>query len=89
MDVSYQALRDADSLSRIKSYINNLHPKLHQDLYHVIEQVLACVLPLWNVTLSSWPLRPKRIDYPSIEYEEIPEEEKPRQEPDESDDDFW
>ncbi|EGC40894.1 conserved hypothetical protein [Histoplasma capsulatum var. duboisii H88] len=36
---------------KITSYINNLHPKRHQELYRVIEQVISCAVPLWNNTL--------------------------------------
>ncbi len=38
---------------KITSYINNLHPKLHPELYSVIERVIAKSIPLWNLTLSS------------------------------------
>ncbi|EDN02208.1 predicted protein [Histoplasma mississippiense (nom. inval.)] len=39
------------ALCKITSYINNLHPKRHQELYRVIEQVISCAVPLWNNTL--------------------------------------
>ena len=38
---------------KITSYINNLHPNLHQDLYSVIEDFITKSIPLWNLTLSS------------------------------------
>ena len=38
--------------SRIKSYINNLHPQRHKDLYEVIEKIIAKVIPMWNMTLE-------------------------------------
>lgn len=38
---------------RITSYINNLHPTLHPDLYSVIESFIAKAIPLWDLTLSS------------------------------------
>ncbi|KAM0753281.1 hypothetical protein T439DRAFT_342396 [Meredithblackwellia eburnea MCA 4105] len=47
---------------KAKSYINNLHPKDNQDLYKVIEEVLALSLPLLSSAISR-PL-PKRIGVP-------------------------
>ena len=39
--------------AKITSYINNLHPRKHQDLYKVIEEAVANTIPLWNQTLSA------------------------------------
>lgn len=39
----------------IVSYINNLHPQRHANLYSIIENIIGKVIPLWNQTLS--PLR--------------------------------
>ena len=36
---------------RITSYINNLHPKIHQGLYDVIERFVSKSIPLWNSVL--------------------------------------
>ncbi|KAL2869463.1 DUF4246 domain-containing protein [Aspergillus lucknowensis] len=36
----------------ITSYINNLHPQQHAGLYALIEEVLACAVPLWGWTLG-------------------------------------
>lgn len=41
--------------SRITSYINNLHPRKHGDLYFALEQIVARTIPLWNMSLT--PLR--------------------------------
>jgi hypothetical protein len=41
------------------SYINNLHPDDHKDLYGIIEKVIAKMMPLWNMTLTGL----KRIFY--------------------------
>lgn len=53
------------SCSRITSYINNLHPRKHGDLYLVLEQIVARTIPLWNMSLT--PLRKiqpyRRITY--------------------------
>ncbi|KAI8216357.1 hypothetical protein K4K53_010182 [Colletotrichum sp. SAR 10_77] len=43
-----------DDKPRIASYINNLHPTKHEDLYSVIEKVLGKVVPLWDV-VHRWP----------------------------------
>lgn len=36
----------------VRSYINNLHPNHHQDLYSIIAQIVAKAIPLWNRALS-------------------------------------
>ena len=74
---------------RIKSYINNLHPHSHPELYAIIEEITSCALPLWNRTLSSLLLDSRRIEYCRVDYYDFPEEEKPKQEPEENDNDFW
>ncbi|KAK2732294.1 hypothetical protein CKAH01_02240 [Colletotrichum kahawae] len=43
-----------DDKPRIASYINNLHPTKHADLYSVIEKVLGKVVSLWDV-VHRWP----------------------------------
>ncbi|KAK2735679.1 hypothetical protein FQN55_002041 [Onygenales sp. PD_40] len=55
---------------KITSYINNLHPNDHKELYSVIEDVMACCIPLWNATLSrlsSLDNIPLRIKYTKLE----------------------
>ena len=37
---------------RITSYINNLRPGLHQDMYTVIEQLISRAIPAWNQVLT-------------------------------------
>lgn len=37
---------------RISSYINNLRPDMHRDLYPIIEKIIAQTIPLWNRTLT-------------------------------------
>jgi len=74
--------------NRITSYINNLHPQRHKDIYGIIEKIIAKVIPLWNMTLT--PLQegfttPPRIsNTTACEYDPdpdtIPEEEKPQRE---------
>ncbi|KAJ3576459.1 hypothetical protein NP233_g415 [Leucocoprinus birnbaumii] len=86
----------SEDTPKIVSYINNLHPRKHSDLYHVIEQILGHVIPLWNATLS--PLRetefPERIVYSSADYDEAAwrgyiAEHQPKQLEGESERDYW
>ncbi|KAF5017117.1 hypothetical protein F66182_10999, partial [Fusarium sp. NRRL 66182] len=54
---------------RIISYINNLHPQQHKDLYQVIEKVMAKTIPLWDESLHEAVSDPKaRIPYENVEY---------------------
>ncbi|KAF8638672.1 hypothetical protein AX17_002033 [Amanita inopinata Kibby_2008] len=75
---------------QIISYINNLHPHRYKNLYSVIEKIIACAIPLWNVTLT----RQKVPEYCSrriIYKEAIPEGDdvpEPEQEEDEDDANF-
>lgn len=39
--------------ARIDSYINNLHPLDHQDLYSVIEKIITKAVPFWNIAYQS------------------------------------
>jgi hypothetical protein len=39
------------SISRITSYINNLHPLRYKGLYRLVERVIDAAIPLWNLTL--------------------------------------
>ncbi|KAH8887891.1 hypothetical protein GQ53DRAFT_808840 [Thozetella sp. PMI_491] len=36
---------------KLTSYINNLHPEKHQDLYRTIEKFISLSIPLWNEVL--------------------------------------
>jgi hypothetical protein len=42
---------DGQSECKIVSYINNLHPQRDAALYFAIEKIIACAVPLWNLTL--------------------------------------
>ncbi|KAG2009566.1 hypothetical protein CC2G_012484 [Coprinopsis cinerea AmutBmut pab1-1] len=86
--------------AKILSYINNLHPELHQDLYRVVEDVITAAIPLWDLTLAPLADRdyqyPQRIVYDEIIHdpdpEEIPDDEGgpgPTGEEDEDDEDWW
>ena len=48
-DVSVDAAGEAS----ITSYINNLHPENHRELYGTIEQVITNALPLWKMAVRS------------------------------------
>ncbi|KAA8646822.1 Ankyrin-2 [Aspergillus tanneri] len=76
----------------IVSYINNLRPDKHRDLYKVIEEIISQAIPLWNMSLT--PLfhnnvRPNRV-VPSRNYlpRATPEPEEPDEDFDESWDDY-
>ncbi|MCJ1467440.1 hypothetical protein MMC07_006065 [Pseudocyphellaria aurata] len=82
---------------RIVSYINNLYPQSHQNLYSVIEQVVAKAIPLWNQTLTPLnisPYVPPRVEMKGYGYEgfddvnhEYPQ--GPKQASDEEDGDYF
>ncbi|KAI9832635.1 MAG: hypothetical protein M1819_004220 [Sarea resinae] len=79
---------------RITSYINNLHPEKHKDLYVAIEHLIARAIPLWDMALS--PLIDQtystRIKYDSCEYdrelEDYPDDQKPQRQPNETEDEY-
>ena len=68
-------------LSRVVSYINNLHPVAHASLYPIIEQIIDYAIPMWNLSLTRYTTK-QRINYTACEYdvdpEEIPESEWPQ-----------
>jgi len=41
-----------DGKPKIDSYINNLHPQKHAELYLVLEQFVHMAIPLWNESIS-------------------------------------
>jgi Protein of unknown function (DUF4246) len=51
----------------IGSYINNLHPEHHKDLYGVTEDIIVACVPLWNETLLCGSLG-QRIPYNRVDY---------------------
>ncbi|KAG5639577.1 hypothetical protein H0H81_010778 [Sphagnurus paluster] len=86
-----------EGAARITSYINNLHPEHHSDLYGIIEKIIARTIPLWNMTLT--PLKSadvkvwyQRIAYKFCDYdpdpESWPETEGPQKQEDEDEDAF-
>ncbi|KAG5637206.1 hypothetical protein H0H81_005419 [Sphagnurus paluster] len=59
----------SDIADRITSYINNLHPEQHKDLYSVIEHILSRSIPLWNLTLT--PVLKERVEHPRVYYGQL------------------
>ncbi len=58
---------------RTLSYINNLHSKIHDRLYIVIEQIIAKAISLWNQTLTHIINEPNirpRVKMQEDDYEE-------------------
>ncbi|TFK24948.1 hypothetical protein FA15DRAFT_669004 [Coprinopsis marcescibilis] len=72
---------------KILSYINNLHPGKHRELYGLIEEVITAALPLWEITLA--PLahldfrHSQRITFDECEYDpdtiDLPYDQLPQQ----------
>ncbi|KAL1848062.1 hypothetical protein Plec18167_008758 [Paecilomyces lecythidis] len=68
-----------DGKWHLASYINNLHPEKHKELYGVIEEIIEKVSGLWEMTLT--PVKDMlhsraRIEYHKVEYEPLTEEAK-------------
>ncbi|KAJ5115280.1 Protein of unknown function DUF4246 [Penicillium alfredii] len=69
-------LRD-DNRWHIATYINNLHPVKHRNIYKLIEEAFNCLVPQWNATLT--PLKDMlhsraRIEYHKAEYYPLPKD---------------
>ncbi|OQD68261.1 hypothetical protein PENPOL_c003G05807 [Penicillium polonicum] len=66
-----------DGQWHIASYVNNLHPVKHRNLYKLLERIFNLVIPQWNATLT--PLKDMlhsraRIEYHKAEYYPVPKE---------------
>ncbi|KAL8992011.1 MAG: hypothetical protein Q9169_007449 [Polycauliona sp. 2 TL-2023] len=73
-----------------KSYVNNLHPTYHEELYSIISRVVAKAVPLWDRVLSHviCPNIPPRVSDWSDSYEGyVDDDEEPDQGEDEDYDD--
>lgn len=85
------------TVSRITSYINNLHPQKHRELYSIIEKVISQTILLWNMTLAPMKGDARYSSYERIKFQlefdpdpdNMPEDERPQQEEDEDDDDYY
>ncbi|KAH8816634.1 hypothetical protein F5884DRAFT_665993 [Xylogone sp. PMI_703] len=69
---------DAESGGKIVSYINNLRPFKHKELYRLIENIIDLAIPLWNFTLGpvdkdNVGRLDQRICYRAVEYIEYRE----------------
>ncbi|KAE8373327.1 hypothetical protein BDV26DRAFT_272364 [Aspergillus bertholletiae] len=63
-------IASANGECRIDSYINNVHPSEHRDLYQAVERIITQTIPLWNRTLTSLQRRRHaRIFYEGVEYQ--------------------
>ncbi|CAO2649124.1 Nn.00g100730.m01.CDS01 [Neocucurbitaria sp. VM-36] len=80
--------------AKINSYINNLHPADHKDLYNVIEKIITKAIPFWNIVCQSYSNGPlestQRIKCSQVSYE-LPEgtEEYPPDDFDGDEDEFY
>ncbi|EIM84066.1 uncharacterized protein STEHIDRAFT_83029 [Stereum hirsutum FP-91666 SS1] len=79
-----------EGVAKITSYINNLHPQHHKDLYGIIEEIITSTIPLWNRTLTALhanggrgEINPARITFDGPDYGG---EDEPAMEDDEEDD---
>ncbi|KAJ5178785.1 Protein of unknown function DUF4246 [Penicillium capsulatum] len=66
-----------DGRWHITTYINNLHPVKHRNIYKLIEDAFNCMVPQWNMTMT--PLKDMlhsraRIEYHKAEYYPVPKE---------------
>lgn len=66
-----------DGRWHIATYINNLHPVKHRNIYKIIEDVFNCLIPQWNMTMT--PLKDMlhsraRIEYTKAEYYPVAKE---------------
>jgi hypothetical protein len=71
---------------KILTYINNLHPQHHKELYGLMEDLIQAAIPLWNLTLvQSGELfcTPSRIKYSECTWigdTRVPEQPEPDEE---------
>lgn len=66
-----------DGRWHIISYINNLHPVKHRNIYKLMEDAFNCMVPQFNMTMT--PLKDQlhsraRIEYHKAQYHPIPKE---------------
>lgn len=50
-----------EGAAKITSYINNLHPERHKDLYGILERIVSATIPLWEDSLGGFVDR-RRIE---------------------------
>ncbi|KAF8971362.1 hypothetical protein BDZ97DRAFT_1901571 [Flammula alnicola] len=77
LNACWSLVVNSHDLSRITSYINNLHPMTGKPLYELIEKLIDASIPLWDLTLA--PLQQpyfyhdRRIAYTGCTYDPDPE----------------
>jgi hypothetical protein len=59
-----------DGKAKITSYINNLHPARHVELYQLLEKIVDATIPLWNEVLTEYDDR-MRIEVTSASDEDF------------------
>lgn len=61
---------DDTGTAKINSYINNLHPIEHADMYTTIEKFITLALPAWNIVYR-WPeeFSIQRIEIENVSYD--------------------
>lgn len=58
-----------DGTVMFTSYINNLHPKKHPEIYAVIEKLVDTAIPAWDYVLTGQGRSGTRFDLPpEVEY---------------------
>lgn len=76
----------------VQSYINNLNPRYHANLYSVISQIVSKAIPLWDRVLSrviAPPMQARVSDWSnSFQGYSEPDFKFPDQEDDEDDDEY-
>ncbi|PVU92923.1 hypothetical protein BB559_003551 [Furculomyces boomerangus] len=60
---------DANGKVKILSYINNLHPKIHEKLYRTLEKIFEKFIPLLNSVLTDSCIQNNRMNYLRIDKE--------------------
>jgi hypothetical protein len=79
---------------RITSYINNLHPQKHADLYSVVEKIIDKAIPLWSRSLTPliehdfWTRIHYQVSF-SKDPDDVAEEDKPPRRDNETEDDYY
>ncbi|OMJ22377.1 hypothetical protein AYI70_g2912 [Smittium culicis] len=60
--------------AKILSYINNLHPDIHKDLYTTIEDIFGRFIPIIQKSLTDTALYNNELDWGRVSYNDLPVE---------------
>ncbi|KAL9585520.1 MAG: hypothetical protein Q9212_001473 [Teloschistes hypoglaucus] len=91
LPTEFEVSPDIDHVT-VKSYINNLHPRDHSDLYSVIARVVGKAIPLWDRVLSRLDgpkMAPRVSDWSNSDLGFQKNDSEPKQEEGEDDDAFY